>query len=164
MARIVSYYDEVVLRRLLLWGLLAVSVLWAAALLLAPDIVSLAGSYLCHQRPERSFWIGGRPMPVCSRCAGLYLAAPLGVALVLWGGVPWRHVPRREIASLDRTYSWWRLALIIAALPTIGSLAIEWLAGLTCNESRALTAIPLGMAVAGLIAAVVRGDFAETGS
>lgn len=152
------------MKRLLLWALLAVSLLWAAALVIAPDVVYLAGGYICHQRPERSFWIAGHPMPVCARCAGLYLAAPLGVAFVLWRGVGSRGVPRREMASLDRTYSWWRLALIVAAVPMIGSVAIEWLAGLSCNESRALTAVPLGMAIAALIAAALRGDFAESGT
>src|SRR5699024_9330561 len=27
---------------------------------------------LCHQIPERSFWINGQPMAVCSRCFGIY--------------------------------------------------------------------------------------------
>lgn len=158
MARIVSYYDEVVLRRLLVWGLLVASCLWVAALVVESPAAYLAGSFICHQRPDRSFWIHGHAMPVCARCAGLYLAVPLGLAFVLWRGVP-----RRAMASLDRRYAWWRLALLAAAVPTIGSVALEWLAGLSCNESRALTALPLGMAIAGLIGAVVRGDFAESG-
>jgi uncharacterized membrane protein len=29
-------------------------------------------SFLCHQIPERSFHIAGRPFAVCSRCTGLY--------------------------------------------------------------------------------------------
>lgn len=29
-------------------------------------------SGLCHQNPQRSFWINGRPMAVCSRCLGIY--------------------------------------------------------------------------------------------
>lgn len=27
---------------------------------------------LCHQEPDRSFWISGQPMAVCSRCFGIY--------------------------------------------------------------------------------------------
>ncbi len=27
---------------------------------------------LCHQDAQRSFWIGGIPMAVCSRCLGIY--------------------------------------------------------------------------------------------
>jgi uncharacterized membrane protein len=34
---------------------------------------------VCHQRPERSFWISGAEMAVCSRCLGIYLGAALGL-------------------------------------------------------------------------------------
>ena len=39
----------------------------------------LLGGVVCHQRPDRSFHPGGVKMPVCARCAGLYLGAGLGV-------------------------------------------------------------------------------------
>jgi len=29
--------------------------------------------FLCHQLPERSFYIAGHPLAVCARCAGIYL-------------------------------------------------------------------------------------------
>lgn len=32
---------------------------------------------LCHQLPGRSFWIGGQPMAVCSRCLGIYASFAL---------------------------------------------------------------------------------------
>src|SRR5437867_4112806 len=32
----------------------------------------LVGSLLCHQRPERSFFLWGSQMPVCARCMGIY--------------------------------------------------------------------------------------------
>ena len=34
---------------------------------------------ICHQRPERSFWIFGTEIAVCSRCLGIYLGAALGL-------------------------------------------------------------------------------------
>jgi uncharacterized membrane protein len=34
---------------------------------------------VCHQRPERSFWVFGGTVAVCSRCLGIYLGAALGV-------------------------------------------------------------------------------------
>ncbi|MFZ0913690.1 MAG: DUF2085 domain-containing protein [Candidatus Korobacteraceae bacterium] len=34
---------------------------------------------VCHQRPERSFWIFGDEMAVCSRCLGIYLGAAAGM-------------------------------------------------------------------------------------
>ncbi|MCW9708597.1 DUF2085 domain-containing protein [Fodinibius salsisoli] len=29
-------------------------------------------SYVCHQLPDRSFWLNNQPMAVCSRCLGIY--------------------------------------------------------------------------------------------
>jgi uncharacterized membrane protein len=40
-----------------------------------------AFSLVCHQRPERSFWILGAPVAVCARCLGIYLGAGLGLLL-----------------------------------------------------------------------------------
>jgi uncharacterized membrane protein len=34
---------------------------------------------VCHQRPERSFWMFGGSVAVCSRCLGIYLGAALGL-------------------------------------------------------------------------------------
>lgn len=39
----------------------------------------------CHQIPERSFWINGQPMAVCSRCIGIYSGFAAGwILLPLW--------------------------------------------------------------------------------
>lgn len=47
-----------------------------------------AFSSLCHQMPERSFWIGGQPMAVCSRCLGIYAGFLAGwLALPFWGSI-----------------------------------------------------------------------------
>jgi uncharacterized membrane protein len=34
---------------------------------------------VCHQRPERSLWIFGGSVAICSRCLGIYLGATLGL-------------------------------------------------------------------------------------
>ena len=34
---------------------------------------------VCHQRPERSFWIFGAETAVCSRCLGIYLGVAVGL-------------------------------------------------------------------------------------
>ena len=68
--------------------LLLASLIWAATLVAAPYIVSevsedapvlraaavvyALGSFICHQRPERSFRFSGVQVPVCARCEGLY--------------------------------------------------------------------------------------------
>ncbi len=35
-------------------------------------MMSICG-LLCHQRPDRSFFIRGRQFPVCARCTGVYI-------------------------------------------------------------------------------------------
>src|SRR5271166_2986511 len=34
---------------------------------------------VCHQRPERSLWLFGGSVAVCSRCLGIYLGAAFGL-------------------------------------------------------------------------------------
>ena len=107
------------------------------------------GGVVCHQRPDRSFFIDGHQFPVCARCTGLYLSGAIGLA----GWWAMKLARRWRPAAIDP-----RLAvrlLLIAAIPTAISLisgAIGWWDG--SNLTRALLAIPLG-ASAGAIAAAV---------
>lgn len=39
------------------------------------DRADLVGYAVCHQLPDRTFWFAGRPLPLCARCSGQYLAA-----------------------------------------------------------------------------------------
>lgn len=63
-----------------------------------PDIASLHGHFQrhlfylalalgCHQRPDRSFCISGRQIPICARCLGM-LIGPLFAPLYLWFPCP----------------------------------------------------------------------------
>lgn len=99
--------------------------------------VEVAAAGLCHQKPDRSFSTAGVTWPVCGRCAGLYLAAPVGVLVA-------RRRSRRAW-SARRTLGW-------AALPTVLTLALEWfgLAPVT-NLVRAAAAAPLAVAVVAVI-------------
>jgi uncharacterized membrane protein len=98
-------------------------------------VVYVAASRVCHQRPERSFHVGGTQWPVCARCAGLYLAAPLGVLLAAVGRV-------RRRAAL----AWGTAA---AALPTAATWLAEGLVGLPVGGAgRFAAAAPLGAALA----------------
>ena len=135
-------------------------ILWLAAILAAPlaiassrGVLSIgaactyaAGSRICHQRPERCFSIRGRPMPVCARCTGLYAGAAIAGPLGLLLASAWSS--RRA-----------RLAVTLAALPTIVSWGLEY-AGMAhpSNAARALLALPLGFVVAWLVVGVVAGD------
>jgi uncharacterized membrane protein len=57
---------------------------WAAPLLKARSFRGAAFLYavfspVCHQRPDRSFFVAGFPLAVCGRCLGIYLGFLAGV-------------------------------------------------------------------------------------
>jgi uncharacterized membrane protein len=132
--------------------------LWVMAVVLAPlaiasgsPVLSIgaagiyaAGARVCHQRPDRCFWISGRPMPVCARCTGLYASAALAAPLALVGA-----------SALSRRRA--RLLAAIAALPTVITWGIE-IAGLAhpSNIVRAVAALPLGFAAAWIVVTTLR--------
>lgn len=93
----------------------------------------LAG--VCHQMPERAYWIAGHPLAVCARCSGIYAGFTLAVLLypLIARRLPvMNSSPRRE---------WLMLALAPTAIDfTLG------ITGLWANThlSRALTGAWLG--------------------
>ncbi len=76
---------------------------WVLAIILAP-VAKFEGfnavasplyhfyGYICHQIPERSFFIDGEPFGVCSRCFGVYFGLLAGVAVYPL----WRHIDGLE--------------------------------------------------------------------
>jgi len=119
-------------------------------------IVSFAyavGSVICHQLPERSFFIDGRQLPVCARCTGLYVSGAVGLLgwIAVKFGRGWRGIPVPP-----------RTALAIvsgAVMPT----AISYVTGVTgvwdgSNLTRAALAVPLGVAAGAVVAAVATKD------
>jgi uncharacterized membrane protein len=107
-------------------------------------LVYLAGSFVCHQIPERSFHISGIQLPVCARCSGLYLGAAVGMAALLAAS------PRS--ISFSRA----RALLIITAIPTVVTLATAWLGFWDpTNAVRAILALPLGFAAGAIVTAVL---------
>ena len=76
-------------RALRRWRLAAIAVAMLITVLLAwlqpPAVLGgcdLVGLAICHQIPERSFDIAGRPFPLCARCTGTFLGALLGFGAV----------------------------------------------------------------------------------
>jgi len=108
------------------------------------SVVYVAAGRVCHQRPERSFQTAGVQWPVCGRCAGLYLAAPIGAGAALMRSR--RGAPRR----------WW---FLLAALPTAATFVAESLHLMPMTSmARALAALPLGAAVAYLLVAATNAS------
>jgi Predicted membrane protein (DUF2085) len=110
-------------------------------------LVRVVGARVCHQRPDRTFHLSGRPMPVCGRCAGLYMSGALGLLAVAIGGRPRQPVQGGQMPAwypdrLDPR----AVRLIIAAVPTAATWLSEvagfWNPG---TPLRALAALPLGL-------------------
>ena len=137
------------------WPLVAGAGLWQRTLSAGPGdvgpaepvwttLVYAAASRVCHQRPERSFHTHDVAWPVCARCAGLYLAAPLAALAAF----------RRRPGSESRLQPLRLVAL--AAIPTALTLFWEWGGlGTPSNLVRFATALPLGAAVAFVVLATV---------
>lgn len=127
--------------------LAAVAALWLVLLLAAPSAALgvpasgatyLFGSFICHQRADRSFHLAAAQLPVCARCFGLYA----GAAVVLLIAVLQRTGLKVGPDAL-------RIALLVAAMPTGVTWGAEvlglWDPG---NAVRFAAALPLGAAVA----------------
>lgn len=132
-------------RPLLMWLVVASMSLAVMAMIVGAPLALAAGhgrlaatiyqtfSHLCHQLPERSFFIEGHPFAVCARCTGIY--AGFAVATVLY------PVAR----SLRQTEAPARKWLFIAAAPLAIDFAIEFF-GVSHNthSSRLSTGALLG--------------------
>lgn len=134
---------------------------WVLLLLTAPIALSrgavplgtiaiyTGASILCHQKPERSFTVAKAQMPVCGRCFGLYLAGAMG-ALAALGLRRRRGAPSVTVV---------RLALAVAAVPMLLSVGLEWVGAIQgSNESRFLSALPLGLLAGWLLERTIEGD------
>jgi len=120
---------------------------WAAALAIA---VYGIGAVACHQLPARSFHLGAAQMPVCARCTGIYLGAALAAVMATRAGAAAPGGRARPLLTP-------RTLVVLAAVPTAATLAFEWSTGVTpSNGVRALAGLPLGAAVAWVIAKSVR--------
>jgi uncharacterized membrane protein len=103
--------------------LIAVS-LWCSLIISAPLLASsehklssgliyLFFSKICHQIPERSFFIFGKQLAVCSRCTGLYFGFLLGTILYPF------------IFNLNRIWIPSRKYLLLALIPITIDVAIR---------------------------------------
>jgi uncharacterized membrane protein len=145
-------------------SLAAAASAWVTLLIAAPLLPATAGavlygagSLLCHQIAERSFHLDGFQLPVCARCLGLYVGGAVGAAAALVGirAARWTVALRRR--SLIA-------ATAIAALPTLLTFSLEWIAGWgMSNTARGVAALPLGFAVAFAIGAALRARPAPPG-
>ena len=110
--------------------LLAGAALWCASILAAPAL-SLTPIYeffslICHQQPERSWFLMGQPLPVCIRCAAIYF----GFLAAL--------IAKRQPAAV---------LLKVAIVLTLGEVCFEWLV-MDSVVARSFTGLLLGASAA----------------
>jgi uncharacterized membrane protein len=138
----------------LVYGLGGLALGWVALLVSAPvlpaalsGLTYAAGSFICHQLPERSFHLTGFQLPVCARCLGIYAGGAAGVAFALATA---RRATARALdasARFSQTTAW-ALALGGAA-PTALTVILETI-GLwyPSNTARAVAGAMLGAPIA----------------
>jgi uncharacterized membrane protein len=86
-------------------GVICIIILAPAYLAGRSHFVAAALAYcifspVCHQIPERSFFLWGYPLAVCHRCSGIYLGLFLGLFLPLKGDFLFCFPIRRRIFVL----------------------------------------------------------------
>lgn len=71
--------------------------------------VGLLISGVCHQIPERTYFVGNQQLPLCARCTGTYLSAlwTLGVVWVIGRGRASRLPPARVLVVLVLFFLVW---------------------------------------------------------
>src|SRR5699024_6976143 len=94
----------------------------------------------CHQQPSRSFWIGGQPMAVCSRCFGIYS----GFALA-WISIPFVTKALRRFQYLPKVLF---VTLLLNFVDIVGNVLGFWQ---NTVLSRFITGLLLGIAAAWLL-------------
>ena len=126
---------------LLVCTAIMVPYLWFHGFALTATALQRLFGLVCHQNPERAFWLFGGSVAVCARCLGIYLGAAVGL-----------------LFRMSRTLA---LRLMIVGIAINVADLITELAGLHGNwlEIRFIFGFLLGGAAALLISSSIRaGD------
>lgn len=128
--------------------ILAGALAWCTAIVAAPYLAASSSKLsvsvyqvfrpICHQLPERSFFLFGEKLGVCSRCSSIYVAFLAGTLLF-----PFLH---RRITPLFRNSTHTRLVLFAVLLPMLLDVVAEF-AGIHDSTflTRTLTGTMLGL-------------------
>jgi uncharacterized membrane protein len=110
---------------------------------LIEDIINLfnfIGGLVCHQRPERTLWIGGRYLPVCARDSGAYIGLLLGFILLWFLRNKEAKGPPNLYVSLAMTLPLW--------IDSFGQVLGFWT---STNDLRLITGLLFGTALEPLL-------------
>ncbi|MEM1557518.1 MAG: DUF2085 domain-containing protein [Thermoproteota archaeon] len=98
------------------------------------------GSLVCHQRPDRTLWIGGNYLPVCARCTGAYLGFLSGYVLIPFLSNKKAKGPPNLYLSLILTLPLW--------IDSVGQVFGFWS---STNDARLITGLLFGVSLAPLL-------------
>lgn len=104
-----------------------------------------AFSALCHQISERSFWINGQPMAVCSRCLGIYAG--------FLGG--WILLPFLTFFNFRKSVAYKKVFIVIVGinvLDFLGNLLGFW-------QNTLISRLVLGLLAGSTAAVLFSGSF-----
>lgn len=114
---------------------------------LADEIVRLfnfIGSLVCHQRPERTLWIGGHYLPVCARDTGALVGLSLGYGIILF---------LRKKGAKGPPHLYVTLSMLLPML--VDSFAQLFGFWASTNDVRLLTGLLFGTALAPMLVYVL---------
>lgn len=112
-------------------------------------LVDLPFALVCHRLPERVLSVLGTPMPLCSRCLGLWGGLSLSAALA------WPAIPIRAL----------RVALPVAGLLMLAEVVTQDLGWHPVfHPTRVLTGLLLSMPMGGAIGALVTRELTGPGA
>lgn len=106
------------------------------------NIPYILGDMLCHQKPERSFFLNGNQMPFCSRCTAIWVGLAIGLAVMIGYTI-----------ELNERF----MAIIIMSLIPIGIDGTGQLLGFweSTNLSRVITGLIIGVPVGCAIGVII---------
>ncbi len=103
-------------------------------------IFDFIGRLVCHQKPERTLWIGGHYLPVCARDTGALVGLLLGYILLLF--------LRRKVAKGPPNLYFSSVMMLPLLIDSFGQLLGFWT---STNDIRLLTGLLFGTALAPLL-------------
>lgn len=101
------------------------------------DLLMFLGSALCHQLPERSYFLDEVQMPLCARCIGIHFGFVLSAIYLSTG-------PRRCASALPRV---WQMAVLGAIMSFFLVDSVLSYSGLSTSDNlrRTLSGLALGV-------------------
>jgi len=104
------------------------------------NFFNFIGHLVCHQRPERTLWIGGHYLPVCARDSGVFIGILLGFTL-LW------FLRRKEAKGPPNLY----MSLVMTLPLWIDSFGQALEFWTSTNDLRLITGLLFGTALEPLL-------------